>query len=88
MTEEVTQAETQVDLSEENVTPQISINDLADCVKIIDLCAKRGAFEGSEFEAVGKVRNRLVTFVNSTVPAEEEDPSKEEGTPESTSEGE
>lgn len=48
----------------------ININDLANCVNIIDMCAKRGAFEGPELEQVGTLRSRLVKFVNSSVPPE------------------
>jgi hypothetical protein len=73
MTEEatiVTEGEAEVEIPQDEPAT-ITVNDLADCVKIIDICAKRGAFEGSELELIGQVRSRLVNFVNSTVPPEE-----------------
>ena len=43
---------------------QLSLQDIATMVQIIDLCSKRGGFEGPELEAVGGLRNRVVTFLN------------------------
>ena len=60
---------------------ELNIRDVADCIKIIDICAKRGAFDGMEMEAVGKVRNRLEAFVKAYTeqnkPEEEDDKSYE-----------
>ena len=42
---------------------ELNIRDIADSMKIIDVCVKRGAFDGVEMEPVGKVRNRLEAFV-------------------------
>jgi len=61
---------------------ELNIRDIADCIKIIDICAKRGAFDGMEMEAVGKVRNRLESFTeaytkaNSPKPDEQPDEGK------------
>ena len=52
--------------------PQISLNDLATVVSIIDVVTKRGAFEGGELESVGVVRNRLAAFLKATMPDREE----------------
>ena len=47
------------DVNNENVeTPveepvQLGLQDIATMVQIIDLCSKRGGFEGPELEAVG-----------------------------------
>jgi hypothetical protein len=49
-------------------TPQIKLNDLAAAVQIIDVCSKRGAFEGSELETVGAVRGRIAAFVKANTP--------------------
>ena len=57
MTEEVKQAEA-------NEAPQLSLQDIASMVQIIDICSRRGGFEGQELEAVGGVRNRIVAFIN------------------------
>ena len=43
---------------------QLSLQDIATMVQIIDICSKRGGFEGQELEAVGGLRNRIVTFLN------------------------
>lgn len=42
------------------ITPQ----DLLNAVKIIDICVKRGAVEGSELTAVGTVRDKLESYAN------------------------
>ena len=52
--------------------PDLSLQDLASAVQIIDLCSQRGAFQGSELEAVGALRGRLQSFVAANTPAEEE----------------
>ena len=51
---------------------QLSLQDIATCVQMVDLCSKRGAFEGPELETVGGLRNRLVAFVEATQPKDEE----------------
>ena len=43
---------------------QLSLQDIATMVQIIDLCSKRGGFEGPELETVGALRNRVVAFLN------------------------
>jgi len=58
--------------------PELSLQDLASAVQIIDLCSQRGAFQGSELEAVGALRGRLQSFVGANTPSEEEQ--TEEGT--------
>jgi len=63
MTEEVKNAEEQVNLS---------LQDIATMVQIIDICSKRGGFEGPELEAVGGLRNRVVKFLNANAPKGEQ----------------
>jgi hypothetical protein len=65
MTEQV---ETQV---EETQAPGLGLGDLGAVIQIIDICSKRGAFEGSELESVGAVRARIGAFVQANMPAEE-----------------
>jgi hypothetical protein len=48
--------------------PELQIRDLALAVNVIDLCAKRGAFEGPEMEQVGGLRGRLAAFVKASLP--------------------
>ena len=43
---------------------QLSLQDIATMVQIIDICSKRGGFEGPELEAVGSLRTRTVAFLN------------------------
>ena len=43
---------------------QLSLQDIATMVQIIDLCSKRGGFEGPELETVGALRTRVVAFLN------------------------
>ena len=49
---------------------QLSLQDIATMVQIIDICSKRGGFEGPEMEAVGSLRNRTVKFLESNRPEE------------------
>ena len=76
MSEEVKVAEEAVvDAPEEGgQQPQLSLQDLATMVQIIDICSRRGGFEGQELEAVGGLRNRVVAFVNSVAPKDGEAP--------------
>ena len=50
--------------TEEQQAPQLSLQDIATFVQIIDICSKRGGFEGQEMEAIGGLRNRTVAFLN------------------------
>ena len=54
--------------------PGITLGDMATMVQIIDLCSKRGAFEGQELSVVGALRTNLVNFVEANKPAEEATP--------------
>jgi hypothetical protein len=53
---------------------QLNVQDIINVVKIIDVVSERGAVKGDEMSSVGRVRDRLVAFVNANVPAEEEPP--------------
>ena len=55
----------------------LSLQDVATIVQIIDLCSKRGAFEGPELESVGGLRSRVVAFVNAAAPKDGEAPEGE-----------
>lgn len=54
--------------------PQLSLNDIQTLVQIIDICSKRGGFEGPELEAVGSLRNRVVAFLQAAAPKTAEAP--------------
>ena len=77
MTEENTQ-----DTTVDTTTPEqaeaegqvsLGIGDLAAVVQVIDMCSQRGAFQGSELEAVGSLRGRIQAFVQANTPATEEE---------------
>lgn len=55
----------------------LSLQDIATSVQIIDICSKRGGFEGSELEAVGGLRSRLMAFLEANRPKDEEAPAGE-----------
>lgn len=63
---------------EEQQAPQLGLGDLVAAVKIIDVCSKRGAFEGSELAEVGAVRGRLAAFVQANAPKEEDSTSAQQ----------
>ena len=43
--------------------PDLNINDLAALRSILDVASQRGAFKAAELEAVGKIYNKLNTFL-------------------------
>ena len=51
---------------------QLSLQDIATMVQIIDICSKRGGFEGPEMEAVGSLRTRTVKFLEANSPKGEQ----------------
>ena len=53
---------------------QLNLQDIATMVQIIDICSKRGGFEGPELEAVGGLRTRVVKFLEAAAPKGEEQP--------------
>ena len=69
----MTEQETVVETTETEA-PQLSLKDIATMVQIIDVCSKRGGFEGPELEAVGSLRNRTVAFLNAAAPQDGEQP--------------
>ena len=66
--------------------PQLSLQDIATSVQVVDICSRRGAFEGVELETVGALRTRLVTFLKANQPSDE--PAPEGAVPEATEEAE
>jgi len=53
------------------LSDEINLNDLAVVLQVIDVCSKRGAFEGNELKDVGTLRERIAKFVNARLPKEE-----------------
>lgn len=64
---------------------ELTLSDLAVVLQVIDICSKRGAFEGNELKDVGTLRNRIAAYVNARVPQKTEEESTEETTTESDS---
>jgi hypothetical protein len=54
----------QVNQEEQSAAPQLSLQDIATTVQVIDICSRRGGFEGAELSAVGGLRERFVAFLN------------------------
>lgn len=69
-------------MSEENQTAEaaapeaeaapvsVTVQDVANAYAIIDLAAKRGAFQATELQAVGTVANRLKAFLDAVQAAQ------------------
>jgi hypothetical protein len=57
--------------AEQAAAPELTINDLNAVRTIIDVASSRGAFKANELEAVGKVYNKLNTFLESVAPAQQ-----------------
>lgn len=55
-------------MSEENqpttADTNITVTDIANAYAVIDLAAKRGAFQATELQAVGTVVNKLKSFLD------------------------
>jgi len=56
----------------------LNLNDFVVMVKVIDICSKRGAFEGPELKDVGVLRDRLAQFVEANRPPKEENEGEQE----------
>lgn len=57
---------------EQQAAPDLNLNDLAALRSIVDVASTRGAFRASEMEAVGKVFNKLSTFLDSVATKKEQ----------------
>ena len=56
----------------EGSDPTIQLVDLANALRIIDVAAQRGAFQGSELSQVGAVRDKISAFLNAIAPKDGE----------------
>lgn len=65
---ENTQANT---ATEQAPAPQLNLNDLAAVVQMIDVCSRRGAYEGPELAAIGALRTRFAEFLKANAPKEQ-----------------
>lgn len=51
--------------------PDLNINDLAALRSILDVASSRGAFKAAELEAVGKIYNKLNSFLEAVTKKEQ-----------------
>lgn len=58
--------------SSSEANSEVTIQDLTACVNLIDVCSRRGAFHGSELEAVGLLRRRLKQILDANAPPKSE----------------
>jgi hypothetical protein len=72
------------DRETEGREPSLSIGDLRAVVQLIDICARRGAFDGKELESVGALRTRFADFLRFNSPVEEAQTSEGDGGVEET----
>ena len=68
--------ETQVEAPD--TASQITLVDLQNTLRIIDVAAERGAFKGGELTSVGSVRDKLAAFLEATLPKEDAAPAEAE----------
>lgn len=52
---------------------EVTNNDIADVVRIIDVCSSRGAFRGEELAGVGTLRNKLANYLQAVQEAAEKE---------------
>lgn len=75
MTEETkevaTEAAAEQPKTAEQPAPELNISDLVAVKNIIEVASQRGAFKAPELEAVGKVFNKLNTFLEAVSKKEE-----------------
>lgn len=64
--------------------PTITIVDLQNILRIVDVAAERGAFRGAELTSVGTVRDRVAAFLDAVAAAQA--PAEGEGVEASTTE--
>lgn len=62
----------QAQQSQQPVGPDLNITDLAALRSIVEVASQRGAFKAAELESVGKVYNKLNTFLDSVTKQKEQ----------------
>jgi hypothetical protein len=67
-------------MTTEQTNVNITLQDLATIVNIIDVCSQRGAFKGEELSVVGQVREKVAAIVKANTPAETAQEETEEET--------
>lgn len=65
------------DQEQKQAPVQISLQDIATVVQMIDVVSRRGAFEGNEMAGLGMLRNKLEMFLRQNQPQGEPAPQGE-----------
>ena len=68
MTDENKKPEAEASTEQQPAPAELTINDLNAIKTIIDVASTRGAFRANEMESVGKVFNKLNSFLESVTP--------------------
>ena len=63
---------TENNTAESSTVPEITLNDFANIVRIIDVASRRGSFEGKELSSVGSLRDRVEAFLVYHAPKQEQ----------------
>lgn len=56
----------------------VTLQDIATVVQIIDACSERGSFKGNELSVVGELREKFNAIVDANKPKDEEQTTEEE----------
>ena len=62
----------------EQTNVNLTLQDLATVVNVIDVCSQRGAFKGEELSVVGQLREKFAAVVKANTPTETAEEEKEE----------
>jgi len=62
----------------EQTNVNLTLQDLATVVNVIDVCSQRGAFKGEELSVVGQLREKFAAVVKANTPTETAEEKEEE----------
>ena len=62
---------------QQTAAPELTIVDLQNIKAVLEVCARRGAFQAGEMAAIGNVFNKLNTFLEAVAPKQDA-PAEEE----------
>lgn len=51
--------------------PQLTLNDLASVIRLIDVISSRGGFKGEELSEIGALRDKYLSFLQAASPSSE-----------------
>jgi hypothetical protein len=63
---------------QQSAGPELTIVDLQNIKAVLEVCARRGAFQAGEMAAIGTVFNKLNTFLEAVAPKQEEEVAEEQ----------